>query len=159
MNMTTETTVQHIYEGDGSPYDLGVVAPAGAHYIDRLDDNCIWIASSYWPGDEESPAETRWLKFVEDYLPGEAPFFSMHPGEATDLDTVIVGGTFLLGRDDKTVYCNVPLEQHQQGGNDFWRYYSAEPYRLSVKLTFDGNIIVIITALQTQDWGETGGGV
>lgn len=145
-------SVQHVFHGEGDPNDLGIIAPAGSHFVNDLDSDAVWIATYSEPADGENPAYTRWVKLEQRWPVLEVNSNRMDPGNVGDSEAVITGGQFLLARGVETVYSNVPLEQHTNTEGDYWRYYSATPYRLSVSVTTDGNVALLITELQAQTW-------
>lgn len=131
--------VQHIYSGEGSPYDLGIHGSVGSHYINELRPDEVWIATQH---DPHEPS-TEWVKLKEVY----APFVSgglavMSEGAWVDWDLVLEGGTFRI-EGDGTVYSNVELEQ--AGG--YRSYTSAQPFRVQVVVGAGGEAIITITPL------------
>ncbi|WP_395505941.1 hypothetical protein [Ectopseudomonas hydrolytica] len=52
------TDKQHIYEGEGNPFDLGIHAPVGSHYIDKTRTDHVWFSMFH---DPEEPY-TEWVK-------------------------------------------------------------------------------------------------
>lgn len=52
---------QHIYEGEGNPFDLGIHAKAGSHYIDTARDDHVWLSTFH---DPVQPY-TTWIKLEQ----------------------------------------------------------------------------------------------
>ena len=58
---------QHIYEGEGNPFDLGIHAPVGSHYIDTTRSDYVWVATYHDP-NPEAPY-TEWVKLEQMWPP------------------------------------------------------------------------------------------
>ena len=130
---------QHIYSGEGSPYDLNIQATIGSHYINELNPGETWIVTWH---DPEEPS-TEWLK-LEQILPPLVTegLYTMDEVFWGNLDWVTTGGTFRIGGDGP-VYSNVELEQ--AGG--YRSHTSAQPFRVQVAIGTGGEAIITVTPL------------
>lgn len=132
---------QHIYEGEGSPIDLGVHAPAGSHYLDSARPEDVWFSMFH---DPEGP-QTEWIKLQPQWPPlvAEGEFtMDKWEGSWSPVDWLVTSGIFRLGGEG-AAFSNVELFIE-----DGYRCYTSEqPFRVQVVIGTGGEAIITITPM------------
>lgn len=138
-------SVQHVFHGDGSPKDLGIIAPSGSHYINAQDSYEVWLATYSEPADGESPGYTEWVKLLEKW-PAVPTIQAVYEIVEAGSDMIMQGNPAelrIIG--SLAVFSNVELLENTVSG---YRYYSAPgPFRAVTEATLYGGIILTITPL------------
>lgn len=148
-------SVQHVFHGEGNPNDLGIIAPAGSHFVNDLNSDEAWIATYSGPADGENPAYTGWVKLEQRWPVFETHIFNAADGYISDSEFFMSEGGELRIARDAMIYCNVQMELYD---DNYWRYTSPNRSRVSITVSDTGNVTVIITELiamaVTEEVGE-----
>lgn len=142
-------TEQHIYEGEGSPYDQGIHAPAGSHYIDSSRDDHVWLSTFH---DPVAPY-TRWIKLEEVLAPGtDASSLQTFILPLDGRSTGVMRGGQVVFEGLGTIFSNVEMAVVE--GDHV--YSSVEPFMFSaVAGTEVGSVIFTVTPMFEYAQGGT----
>ena len=126
-------TVQHVYEGSGSPNGV-VVAPVGSHYTDLDTEEpwlCVWSAGT----------NSSWMRLAANL---DVPVFSgaWNVGEPTNYEAIVSAGTELqFTSQPGSVWANVELTNDRT-------YTAAAPCFVRLRVAGGGDDqVAIITPL------------
>lgn len=139
-------SVQHVFHGEGNPNDLGIIAPAGSHFVNDLDSDEVWIATYSEPADGESPAYTGWIKLLEKwpaFTTAQAMYEIAGLGAADLIMQANPSELRISG--NHTIFSNVELTQNAASG--YSSYSAAGPFRAVAELTAGGEMVLTITPL------------
>lgn len=134
---------QHIYEGEGNPFDLGIHAPVGSHYIDTTRTDLVWMSTFHDPNPDEP--YTEWVKLEEQWPP------TVSPGGGWGLQLPFTGRASAVMRDgghisfsgEGVIFSNVEMTTNLDGRT----YSSPDAFMFTAVGTDDGSAIFTVSPL------------